>query len=94
LEVISPMVRLELAFLFEIGRIRVEPAVIVEAMRAEADLLVAESAWPRVTSIAAGLSWARDPFDRLIAAHALADDLPLLTRDPALLAHCPVACWD
>lgn len=91
--VISPMARLELSFLREIGRIRVEPAAIVEAMRAEADLMVAESAWPRVASIAAGLTWTRDPFDRLIAAHAMADDLPLLTRDATLLASCPVACW-
>jgi len=30
----------------------------------------------------------------MIAAHALCDDVPLLTRDRRLLEHCPVATWD
>jgi predicted nucleic acid-binding protein len=32
--------------------------------------------------------------DRLIAAHALADDLPLLTADRRMLAGCGVARWE
>jgi PIN domain nuclease of toxin-antitoxin system len=47
-----------------------------------------------VTAIAATLGWTRDPFDRVIVAHALADDLPLLTRDERIRRHCPLARWD
>jgi PIN domain nuclease of toxin-antitoxin system len=91
---ISPIVRLELAFLHEIGRLTVGPAEILDALRVDADLGVAESPFERVAAIASTLSWTRDPFDRLIAAHAMADDLPLLTRDDSIRARCPVAVWD
>ncbi len=89
----SPMVRLELALLYEIGRITVAPGVILEALAGFAGLRPAESDFERVSRIAATLTWSRDPFDRMIAAHALADDLPLVTRDTTILQHCRVAVW-
>lgn len=91
---VSPMVRLELALLQQIGRITVAPQEILDALRATADLGVAESSFDRVAAIAGELPWTRDPFDRLIAAHALADDLPLVTKDATMLANCKVACWE
>lgn len=91
---ISPMVRLELGLLHQIGRLLVPPEEIIEGLRATADLRVAESSFDRVAAIACGLGWTRDPFDRLIAAHALADDLPLVTKDATMLANCKVACWE
>lgn len=90
----SPMVRLELAFLHEVGRLVVEPAVLLDALAGFAGLRVAEGSFERVAQIAATLTWTRDPFDRVIAAHALADDLPLVTRDATMLANCPTAVWD
>ncbi len=90
---ICPMVRLELALLHQIGRITVPPEEIIETMRDTADLGLAESRFDRVAAIAGGLTWTRDPFDRLIAAHAMADDLPLITRDATILERCPVARW-
>jgi PIN domain nuclease of toxin-antitoxin system len=91
---ISPMVQLELAFLHQVGRIAKTPAQIIEKLRRYSDLGIAESHFDRVAAIAAGLDYTRDPFDRLIAAHALADDVPLLTRDRILRERCPVAVWD
>ncbi|MDP2309891.1 MAG: PIN domain-containing protein [Pseudomonadota bacterium] len=90
---VSPMVRLELAFLQEIGRLTVEPEEILGALRDVADLGAAESGFERVAALAGTLLWTRDPFDRLIAAHALADDLPLVTKDTTMLANCRVARW-
>lgn len=90
---VSPMVRLELTLLHEIGRLTLPAAEILEALRDVADLGVAESSFDRVAAIAATCTWTRDPFDRLIAAHALADDAPLVTKDTTLLAHCRVARW-
>jgi PIN domain nuclease of toxin-antitoxin system len=43
---------------------------------------------------AAGLTWTRDPFDRLIAAHAILSGAPLLTADRRILANLPQATWD
>jgi PIN domain nuclease of toxin-antitoxin system len=92
--VVSPMVRVELSFLHEVGRSRYPAAQILDSLRQGVDLGEAEGSFERVAAIATTLGWTRDPFDRLIAAHALADDLPLLTRDRRLLAHCAVARWN
>ena len=89
----SPMVRLELAFLHEIGRLVPTAGDVLESLAGYAGLRAAESDFSRVSQIAATLTWTRDPFDRMIAAHALADDLPLVTRDRSLLDHCRVAIW-
>lgn len=89
----SPMVRLELTFLHEVGRLAVPAEEVLEGLRGLADLGTAESSFDRVVARAASLSWTRDPFDRLIAAHALADDVTLVTKDANLLAHCAVATW-
>jgi PIN domain nuclease of toxin-antitoxin system len=35
----------------------------------------------------------RDPFDRLLAAQALADRIPIVTRDPALSAYGVATLW-
>ncbi len=90
---VSPMVRIELELLHEIGRLTVPAAVILDELRSVAGLGVAESRFDRVAAIAAGLKWTRDPFDRMIAAHALADDLPLVTKDQVMLSECAVARW-
>lgn len=90
---VSPMVRLELALLQDVGRLTVSPEEILGALRDVADLGVAESSFDRVAALAGTLKWTRDPFDRTIAAHALADDLPLLTKDATMRANCPVALW-
>jgi PIN domain nuclease of toxin-antitoxin system len=91
---VSPMFRLELAFLHEIGRLTVSAPVLLDALRLDADLGVAEPSFERVAAVASTLSWTRDPFDRLIAAHALADDVWLITRDERMRQHCAVARWD
>jgi len=35
----------------------------------------------------------RDPFDRLLVAQAEVEGLPIVTRDPAILAHGPKTVW-
>lgn len=89
----SPMVRLELAYLREIGRITVSAAELLDELAGRAGLRPAESSFERASQIAATFTWTRDPFDRLIAAHATADDLPLYTADRSMLANCRVARW-
>ena len=39
------------------------------------------------------LGWPRDPFDRLIVAHALASRATLLTADETILGNCAQARW-
>jgi len=91
---VSPMVRLELTFLHEIGRTRYPAVEILDALRVEIDLGAAEASFERVAAIASTVSWTRDPFDRMIVAHALADDLPLLTIDSRICENTAIARWD
>jgi PIN domain nuclease of toxin-antitoxin system len=91
---VSPMVRLELALLHQVGRLVPTAEEVLADLHERADLGVAESSFDRVAAIACGFSWTRDPFDRLIAAHAQADDVPLVTKDATILANCRVAIWD
>ena len=42
---------------------------------------------------AAGLTWTRDPFDRLIVADALAANCTLLTKDASIRKHVLIARW-
>ncbi len=81
------------AFLQEVGKLKAGPAEILDALQIDADLGVAEGGFSRASAIAATLTWTRGPFDRMIVAHALADDLPLITGDRTILANCPVARW-
>jgi PIN domain nuclease of toxin-antitoxin system len=88
---ISPMVSLELTYLHEVGRLRVPGNAVLDELTPRLDIRPAASPFASVVQHAQSLAWTRDPFDRLIAAHALADDAGLLTADATLLAHLPSA---
>lgn len=91
---ISPMVLLELQYLYEVGRTGEPAQPVFESLSERLDLRFAEASLVSVAQHALGLTWTRDPFDRMIVASAMADDVLLLTRDTALRAHCPLAVWD
>jgi PIN domain nuclease of toxin-antitoxin system len=81
---ISPASLLELQFLVESGQIRLSSGTV--------ETLVQDDRWmlddpPAVTWFlkAAELSWTRDPFDRLLAAHAKMRGWRLATSDEAML---------
>lgn len=90
---ISPMVRLELQYLYEIGRVG-EPAVtVVDALGGTLGLMVCDAPFPGVVHEAERLTWTRDPFDRLIVAQAALHAAPLVTKDQTLHAHYSDAVW-
>ncbi len=90
----SPMVELELSLLFEIRRLNERPAALIAALTPAIDLRVCDAPFGEVTRVAHGLTWTRDPFDRLIAAQAKLAGVPLLTYDGRIREHCPFAFWD
>ena len=91
---ISPMAVLELGYLDEIQRIVVKPSEIILKLSAELGLTVCTHPFPIIAEIALGETWTRDPFDRVIVAHAKANGIsPLLTRDEVILANYPNARW-
>ena len=91
--VISPIVQLELQYLREIGRLNVEPALMLESLGATIGLRFCDQPFIRVITESISQTWTRDPFDRVIVAQVLSSGAPLLTKDTTILTHCPQACW-
>ena len=81
--IVSPATLLELQLLDELGRLRLRGGVrgIVESERWEIDDPPALQWFEH----AAEESWTRDPFDRLIVAHARVRDVRLASGDRLIL---------
>jgi len=91
--VISPMVELELTYLYEVGRLKVTGAVVVADLRERLGLELSSQPLASVVAAATPLDWTRDPFDRLIAGDALSANAALLTKDGDILEHLDLAEW-
>lgn len=91
---ISPMVELEITYLFEIGRVSEPAADVLARCRPVLDLATSTASFTSIVGAASALSWTRDPFDRLIAGNALVDGCELLTADMTMRTHLPSARWD
>ena len=90
---ISPMVVLELQYLYETGRIREESEPILSYLRNTIDLEVCSLPFAEIASLALRQQWTTDPFDRIIAAHAMLRQMPLVTKDTAIREHYSKAMW-
>ena len=90
---ISPIVRLELQYIFETGRSTVPALQVVGELDAQIGLGICNLAFETVVARALMLDWTRDPFDRLIVAHALCRGLPLLTKDRTIRRRLKIAAW-
>ncbi len=90
---VSPVVELELTYLYEIGRVTEPASAPLSALRRTFGLRVIDASLAELVQAAAGLSWTRDPFDRLISAHAIVANAPLITADETILANLPLATW-
>ena len=90
---ISPAVILELQFLYEIRRLSLTGPKLVAALADDIGLGVCQLEFQSVVDSALNQSWIRDPFDRLIVAHAAANDAPLITKDEKIRRHYKRAVW-
>lgn len=90
---ISPMVVLELELLHEIGRLTATASDVVHAAEVELGVTVCDLAFRRVVERARGLTFTRDPFDRVIVGHALSAGGGLLTRDETIRDNIAAAFW-
>ncbi|MGE5344030.1 MAG: type II toxin-antitoxin system VapC family toxin [Candidatus Omnitrophota bacterium] len=78
---ISPIVILELEYLFEIGKLKVDANSIIQYLKITIDLKIDEGSFHEIIDMALGENWTRDPFDRLITAHSKYRDAFLITKD-------------
>ena len=91
--VISPIVLLELKYLHEINRIKVEANTIFENLHNTIELRLCDSPFALVVSEAMLQAWTRDPFDRIIVAQAAVKNSPLLSKDQNILDNYAKAVW-
>jgi PIN domain nuclease of toxin-antitoxin system len=82
---ISPVSVLELQFLVEAGKLRLAERASLSDITSDSRWALDEPPSARWFSAAAELSWTRDPFDRLIVAHARLRGWKLATGDDLLI---------
>ena len=90
---VSPIVSLELQYLYEIQRVTVDANAIVADLANRIGLQVCNKPFDAIVRQALAQPWTRDPFDRLIVANAALNDDLLLSKDQNILAHYTQARW-
>ena len=78
---VSPISLLEVQFLAEVGRLDVRQPEFTEARGRDPRFIIDEVPLVSLIEKALPLTWTRDPFDRLLAAHSEARRVPLCTLD-------------
>lgn len=84
---VSPVSLLEIQFLAEVGRLEVRNPELTQTLLEDRRFVVDEVPLLALVREAIELTWTRDPFDRLLAAHSSARRVPLATVDDGLLRH-------
>ncbi len=90
---ISPMVLLEMDFLYEIKRIRAGAETIRACLEQQIGLAVCNKPFELICKNAAFHQWTRDPFDRVITAQAAITNTILVTKDHTIRKHYAQAIW-
>ena len=90
---ISPIVELELQYLKESKKIKKSALEITDALRKELNLKICAKDFHSVIRETLGIHWTRDPFDRIIVAHAALNNNTLLTKDQTIRTHYKQAFW-
>jgi PIN domain nuclease of toxin-antitoxin system len=91
---VSPMVLVELEYLHEAGWIRLAARDIQRKIEHELGVRLCDLPFSMIVDAALGESWTRDPFDRLIVAHAKANGFSyLISADEEIAQHYPRTVW-
>ena len=91
--VASPMSILELRYLQEVRKISVSGPEIIKHLHKEIGLHVDSPELLSITDAAMDLSWTRDPFDRLIVAHASMHGAFLISSYRRIATYYKLAIW-
>ena len=91
---ISPMVLIELGYLFEIERIVVPPSDVAAKLQKEIGVRVHNGDFLEIAKVCWLETWTRDPFDRLIVSHARMHGMsPLVSSDEKIKKHYKNTVW-
>jgi PIN domain nuclease of toxin-antitoxin system len=84
---ISPISRLEIEYLYEIKKIKINSVELLTYLQNRIGLNIDEIDLNPLIEIALTETWTRDPFDRIIVSHARLRNVALITRDQLILKH-------
>ena len=91
---ISPMVYLEFEYLFQRSRVRYPASTIFAELSGTFGVTICPFSFPAIVIAAANLGWTNDPFDRLIVAHAQANQSSkLITADETIRKNYRHSVW-
>jgi len=92
---ISPMVLVELQYLFEIKRIVKPPVALVDQLQTLIGLRISDHPFTAVTQTALFETWTPDPFDRIIVAQARSDGYSgLVSSDAKIQQNYSKTIWN
>ena len=90
---ISPIVILELQYLYEIKRITKKANDVIADLSNRIGLETCDKDFISIITKATNFKWTRDPFDRIIVSNAALGEDILVTKDPAILKNYRHAKW-
>ena len=90
---ISQMVRLELQYIYEIGRIKVRADTIISSLSKTIGLKISDIEYNQIMEEALKIRWARDVFDRLLVAEAKALKHGFISADTKIQSHFKQTIW-
>ena len=91
---ISPMVFMEMEYLYEIRKIMLRAEEVRVKLEYELGAKICTFSFPKIADVAIHEKWTRDPFDRLIVAQAKANGLsPLISADSHIQDNYARAVW-
>jgi PIN domain nuclease of toxin-antitoxin system len=91
---VSPASLLELQLLVEVGRLRLRPQASVTDLVRDERWLLDDPPAARWFDRALAAGWTRDPFDRLLVAHAQLRGWRIATGDTVILEHSAGRCLE
>lgn len=83
--VVSPIVSLELQYLFDMNRIVHRPNVILSDLANRIGLNICNETFYSIVQKSLDLKWTRDPFDRIIVANAALKSEFLVSKDKTII---------
>jgi len=90
---ISPIVKLELYYLHESGKLTLTKDKMLDAHTLNFNFELSNASFSDICEVAESLSWTRDVFDRLIVAEAKFANAKLITKDSNIHKHYKKSVW-
>ena len=90
---ISPFVKLEIQYLYESNKIKVQPVPVIATLENSMGLYISQTPLKNIIDVALTLDWTRDPFDRLLTAEAIVNNAYFITKDEDILKNYSFSVW-